>query len=401
MGELIKHHPLYAQLAQYDDSIAALNLSATVPQVATSNPAVVQQEAALQKELQTAAERTKKLLDAKSKTYQAREAQAISQALRASGSAPAAGTIAQQINATAQEQSASVISAAQRDLLGYRKALDAQDTAELQAAQRAISDRVTRTYRAKQDELQAKESALSLDLAQKDASERLSLRTRLASLAMDDTDRAAAKARLAALDRSEADAIGAMKNRDSMTLATLNAQLRDQIKSEMQAKANVVRGRSIVKLNEREADIRKQFAGGPVTATNVENGKTPDRVNASLPPAVRAQIVALHQDYQRQFNADAKSTIDDFNATRNDLKRRYDQLRGLDVSAQAGAAAEIAMLGKKREDLYGQIVAQIGREVRVIAKQKGVGVVVTDPVAGATGVDLTPDAMKDIESLHE
>lgn len=401
MNDLVKHHPLYPQLAQYNDSIAALNLNATVPQVAASNPELAKQEAELQKELETAATRTKTLLDEKSKEYQQKEAQAIAQALRASGSAPGAGAIAQQINTTARGQSQSVVAAAQSDFNAYRKALDAQDTAELQSAQKAITDRATRSFRAKQDELQAKEAALTLDLANKDAAERLSLRTRLGSLALDDADRAETKAKLDAIDRREADVVGAMKNRDQATLAALNTQLRAHVKNEMAAKENDVRSRSIAKLRTREADIRKEFGSGQTVATTVAGGRPASQVNPNLPPAVRARIVALHDDYQKQFDHDAKSTIDDFNATRLDLKRRYDQLHGLDSSARGGAVAEIASLSKKRDDLYGQIVAQIGREVRLIAQQKGVSVVVTDPVAGVVGVDLTPDAMKDIESLHE
>jgi len=36
-----------------------------------------------------------------------------------------------------------------------------------------------------------------------------------------------------------------------------------------------------------------------------------------------------------------------------------------------------------------------------IERQRGISVVLTDVVAPAAGVDLTPDAKKDIESLHE
>src|ERR1700744_6200269 len=60
MDQLVKHHPLYGQLAQYNDSITALNLAATVPQVAKPDATIAKQEAALQKELNDAADRTKK-----------------------------------------------------------------------------------------------------------------------------------------------------------------------------------------------------------------------------------------------------------------------------------------------------------------------------------------------------
>ena len=87
--------------------------------------------------------------------------------------------------------------------------------------------------------------------------------------------------------------------------------------------------------------------------------------------------------------------------TRADLTRRFQQLGAVDRTAQAGAAKQIDALVKQRGDLYGQMVAQIGREVKTIAEKRGINVVVSDVVAPAGGVDLTADAEKDIESLHE
>jgi hypothetical protein len=228
----------------------------------------------------------------------------------------------------------------------------------------------------------------------------LSLRTRLSSLALDDSQRDDARSQLAALDRSESDALAALKNRDGQTLAALAAQLRAGVQRDIQAKANEIHARSMAKLNVREADIRKQFAGGSLAAV-IKPGGAPAGKTGGLSPQLRSTIKALHENYQNQFNADAKSTIADFNRTRDDLRGRYEQLRGIDATAQSGANAQVASLKKKRADLYGQMVAQIGREVRLLAQARGISVVVTDPVANAGGVDLTSDAMKDIESLHE
>jgi hypothetical protein len=401
MTDLVKHHPLYSQLTGYDNSIQALNLRTVIPEVAKPDASILKAEAALQSELRAAAEHTRRLLAEKSAAYQAREQQAIALALGApAGQAPSAAQIAQEINRTARQQSQSVAAQANRDFDSYRKTLVAQDTGELRAAQKTLGDRAGRQYRAKQDELQAKESALSLAGANRDASERLSLRTRLSSLALDDSQRDAVRAQLAALDRGEADALAAMKNRDAQTLASLAAQLRADVQRQMQAKADEIHGRSIAKLNLREQDIRRQF-GGPPAATALPGANAAPGSVANLSPQLRATIKALHDNYQQQFNTDARSTIDDFAHTRDDLRRRYEQLRGIDASAQSGAAAQIASLTKKRADLYGQMVAQIGREVRLLAQARGISVVVTDPVANGGGVDLTSDALKDLESLHE
>ncbi len=402
MIDLVKHHPLYSQLSGYDESIQALNLRTIVPEVAKPDAAIVKEEAALQTELNAAADRTRRLLTQKSQLYQSREQQAIALALRASGQngAPSAAAIAQQINVTARGQATTVAAQAKRDFESYRKTLIAQDNGELLAAQRALADRAQRQYRAKQDELSAQESALSLALANRDAGTRLSLRTRLSSLALDDAQRDDVRAQLAALDRSESDPLAAMKNRDTQTLANLGARLRADVQRDLRAKADEIHGRSLAKLRFRERDIRSQFgAVGPGPAAVPAIGGAAG--GAALSAQLRATIAALHSNYQKQFNSDAKSTIDDFNRTRQDLRRRYEQLRGIDTAAQSEAAAQIAALTRKRADLYGQMVAQIGREVRLVALQRGIAVVVTDPVANAGGIDLTSDAMKDIESLHE
>jgi hypothetical protein len=156
-------------------------------------------------------------------------------------------------------------------------------------------------------------------------------------------------------------------------------------------------------LSQRQSALSKQIANAsaPVLQTAVVNGKPQAQVNPNLPPALRQRIEQLHNDYVKRFQSDAQTTIADFNKTRDDLSRRYAQLQGVDTNAQASANAQIATLRKKRQDLYQQMTGQIEREVRVIAQQRGISVVLTDVVAPAGGVDLTPDAMKDIESLHE
>ena len=300
---------------------------------------------------------------------------------------------------TAQSQSAGAGAQAQRDLDAYRKQLETQDTAQINAAQNTLAARADRTYHAKQDELSAKESALSLQLANADAAERLSLRTRLTSLALDDAARESANASLAALDRKEADALAAVRNRDSQTLEALQTQLRGSIQHDMQSQVADIHQRSVQRFQERATQLRTQFApaSGPLIATAPNGGQ---KVNPNLPPALRTRIEKLHADYMRAFQDDAKQTIADFQKTRTDLSRRYAQLTGTDAAAAQSAALEIQSLRKKHDQLYEQMVAQIDREVKTIAQERGVSTVVST-VAPAGGIDLTADAMKDIETLHE
>ena len=160
-------------------------------------------------------------------------------------------------------------------------------------------------------------------------------------------------------------------------------------------------------LSQRRATLAQQIrvspATGPVVQTQVVNGRAQQQINPNLPPALRARIEQLHSDYQKRFQSDAKTTIAQFKKTRDDLSRRYAELHGVDAGSQSGAAAQVAALRKKHDELYDQMVAQIDREVKLIAQQRGISVVLTSVMASppAGGVDLTPDALKDIESLHE
>ncbi|MEA2689908.1 MAG: hypothetical protein QOD51_2515 [Candidatus Eremiobacteraeota bacterium] len=404
MEELVQKHPLYDQLARYDRSIDAFNLTAIAPQVAKTDPHLAERERQLQKELHDAADRTQKLLSEKQQQYQQQESAAIAAAMRGAGqTGPSAAQIAGSVNATAQRQQTGVATQARHDLDAYRKTLQKQDQAQIGAAQKALADRADRTYRAKADELNSKESALSLKLASEDAPQRLALRTKLTSLALDDAAREDAQRQLTALDRKEADALAALRNRDQQTLAALNAQLRDQVQTDLNAQVATIQKRSLGSLSQRQASLLKQVTvqSGPVVRTNVINGRIQQQINPNLPPALRTRIEQLHNDYQKRFQDDAKTTIADFEKTRQDLSRRYAQLHGVDAGAQRDAQSQIASLRKKRGDLYDQMVAQIDREVRLIAQQRGISVVLTNVVAPAGGVDLTPDALKDIESLHE
>ena len=401
MDDLVKKHPLFGQLSQYDANIQALSLSGLVPHALADGPQLKAEEARLQAQLAAAAQRTQTLLAAKGKSYQARENAAIAAALRGAGAAggPSVAAIQSQMEGTARSQAAGAGAQAQRDLDAYRKQLEAQDNAQLQAAQRTLAARADRTYRAKADELNAKESALSLTMANADAAERLTLRTRLSSLALDDAAREDANKQLAGLDRKEADVLAALRNQDAQTLAALQKQLRAGIDRDMRAQVAQVRQRSVARLAERAGQLRTEFApaNGPLIATSA-NGAP--QVNPNLPPALRKRITQLHADYTQAFQNDAKATIADFQKTRADLSRRYAQLTGTDVAATQSAQLEIRTLEKKRDDLYQQMVAQIDREVKTIAQAHGVSTVVSS-VAPAGGVDLTGDAMKDIETLHE
>jgi len=400
MDELVKVHPLYSQLARLDEDMQALQLKSVGSEIALSGADLAKEEKALQKELDAAAARTKAALVGKEQEYTRREQAAIDAALGAGAgvTGPGGAQIAGSISAQGQAQAQAVTQIANRNLNAYRKELVDQDRRAERALQQALAESAERSYRAEADQVQKAESDYALQLASADAGPRLSLRTKLSNLALDDASRADVKSQLDAIDRKESDALGAMKNRDTDKLVALQKSLHDKMIAQLNVQVARIRKRTIGKLNERTADTQHALIG---QIGRVGGGPGGAPVAGGVSPEMKAKLLALHQKFQHDFNDDASKTVAQFQKTRADLMRRFAQISGVDVDSQAAANKQMSALQKQRGDLYNEMVEQIGREVKVIAEQRGINVVVSDVVAPAGGVDLTADAEKDIESLHE
>ena len=402
MKDLVPKHPLYPQLAKYDEDIAALQLkSVGGTQVASAGANIQREQAALQRELDDAASRTRTLLKEKQAEYQARENEAIKAALAASNgpAPPGAAAIASQIQTTSNEQAREVAHQAQANLEVYRKETIAQDQAAVNALRKSLGERADRTYRAKAEELREKESAFSLQMANNDAPQRLALRTKLSNLPLDDVSRKAITDQLQSLDRKEADALAAMRNRDQATLAALQTQLHTQTTTEFNQEASSIHQRTNAKLTERATQTRQQLLnqlGGPVAAAPAGAAAA-----ATLSPDMKAKLLALHKQYQGEFQRDADQTVKAFYKTKDDLSRRFAELHGVDATAQDDVRRQIDALQRQRDALYSEILAQIDREVKIVAERRSVGLVFGDIIVPVDGVDLTDDAAKDLESLHE
>jgi hypothetical protein len=397
MEPLVKKHPLYGRLAKLDDDIAALQLKAAGSEVAAGSGAqLAGQEAELRKQFDAATARAKKSLDALQTQYRARESEAIRQAL-AGGAAggPGGAAIEGGVAGTAAAQQSATLAQARGDLEAFRKQLLAQEEAQFNALQDSLNERATRTYRAKAEELSQQESGYSLELANRDSAERLSIRAKLSNLSLDEAERAGLRGQLEALDRREADDLAVVRNRNAATLDALQKQLQDQTRAELARSAQEMRKSSVAKLNERELKVRGTFQGqaGP---TGAQPSAAP-----GLTPEMKAKLEAIHKEYQAEFDRDAQSTFKELDATRSELAARFKRLHGVDADAQQGARTEIEGLQKQRSELYSQMLAQIAREVKALADKRGVSVVFNDVVAPAGGVDLTPEAEKDIESLQQ
>ncbi|HVN69570.1 MAG TPA: OmpH family outer membrane protein [Candidatus Binatia bacterium] len=390
LDEIVKHHPLYPQLTQLDDAIAAIDLRSAAPQVPRSASQIAAQTAELNRELRAAGERTNKILAQKQRDYVQREQQAVSAALAAAGVKNAGAVAAQQMSGASAQQAQQATQAANQDLMAYQQSVVAQDNAATSSIARQLQVQASQKYRAKAEQLQQNETDLSLRLTQQDAATRLSIKMRLSNLALDPAARKDAESQLAALNSKEEAQIDAQRNADAATLRAYRAQLDRETSDSIRSQVGAINAQTQAKLDERRNQVGTQLRslGPPTLPTN-------------LSPNVQAQVAAIHKQFVGQFQADAGKTIQEYNDTKTDLDRQFAALHGADVGATGAAAKELNALQKRRGDLYQQIVSQVETDATRIAKDRGFSIVFVNIWAAGGGYDLTNQVIKDIESQHE
>lgn len=390
IGDVVKHHPLYAQLSQLDDAIAAINLQSVAPHVPLGASQIAAQTAQLNRELYTAQVRANKILAQKQRDYEQRETQAVNAALAAAGIRGSGGQAAQQISGASAQQAQQAAQAASADLQAYQQSVIAQDNAASSSIARNLQTQAAQKYRAKAEQLQQNETDLSLQLTQQDAAQRLAIKMRLSNLALDPTQRRQAQDQLAAINARESAAVETQRNADAATLRAYRAQLDRQTGDAMRSQVGAITAQTRQKLEERRNQVGAQLRnlGPPQLPTNI-------------PPNVQSRIAEIHRQYVGQFHADASKTIADYNATKADLDRQFAALHGADVGATGAAAKELDALQKRRLELYQQIVAQVKRDASRIAKEQGFSIVFADIWSAAGGYDLTNEVIKDVEGQHE
>jgi hypothetical protein len=388
--DVVKHHPLYGQLSQLDDGIAAINLAAAAPRVPLSAAQITRETAQLNRELRDAQIRTNKILAQKQQDYATREHQAVAAALAASGVNGGGQFDARQMSATSAQQVQQAAEAANQDFAAYQQSVVAQDSAASSAIARQLQTQAAEKYRAKAEQLQQNETDLSLRLTQADATQRLAIKTRLSNLALDENARKQLGAQVAALNAKEAAEIEAQRRADAATLSAYRAQLDAQTNAAVRAQVGAISGQTRAKLEERRNEVGAQL-----------RSLGPPALPTKLPSGVREKISAIQQQFSSQFQADAAKTVGDYNVTKADLDRQFAALHGADVGATGAAAKELDALQKRRDVLYKQIVDQITREATRIAKDRGFSIVFVNIAQAEGGYDLTNDLIKDVESLHE
>lgn len=392
LDEVVKHHPLYDQLSQIDDAIAAINLAASAPQVPRSAKQIASDVKELNVELKQAQDRANKILAQKQADYNRKEQAAIAAALAASGEGGAgAAAAAAQLSAGSAQQAQSAAQTADREYVAYQQSVIAQNNAAFATISKQLQEQANRKYDALAEQLTQKEAAAQLKLSQADAPTRLTIKTRLSNLALDDATRKSLQAQLTAMEKREADAAARQRAADEKTLLAFRRQLQQQTAAAVSAQAAKLRSQTQAQLQSRRNEVSSQLRGLGA----------PPPLPANLSPATKAKIQQIQQQFAASFQADAQQTIDDYNATKDDLDRQYAALHGADVGATGAAAKQLADLQRRRGDLYDKIVAQIQNETARIARDRGLKVVFVDVEATPGGYDLTDEVTKDIESLHE
>lgn len=394
LDEIVKKHPLYGQLSQIDSNIDALSLRALGPAVPKTGAEIARETQQLNAELRAAQARANDQLRGRQNDFAQREQTAIRAAIVAAGENPGAAP-AQAMQNTAAAQAASVSAQANSDFGKYQQAVIAQDQAAVSAVSRQLQARAERQYRQRADELSSKESQVSLELATRDSAQRISLRAKLNNLALDDALRAQVKAQLAALDRKESDGVAAMRKNDSATLAAYQAKLRAQTSADIAKQAGAIHDQTKAKLAARHASVSSQVN------SVIQSLGAPAGDRGSLSASTQAKITQIDRHYKEQFKAEVGKTMADYKRTRADLDARFAELHGVNATSQGSVARQLDGLHRERDQLYNQIVAHIRREVQTLAAARGLKVVFINLVAPVGGIDLTADAMKDVESLHE
>lgn len=400
MDVLLKAHPLYPELVRLDDDVAALELQDGGAASRRSDARIVQEVQTMRRDLGSAQERTQKELAEKQISYIRQENAAIAEILALGGvSAQSANAIERQIAQASREQGKIIDEHAKKNLQEYRLRMIAQSDAALSSVRESLLDRTDRVYRIRSDEYVQKEAAFVLEQAHRDAIERLLLRARLADLALDKPARTQIQARLDAIGKQERDELGAVHNRNQAALSIYQRQLNDDKQTQESREVQEMRVRTNAKLSDSADQTQLQGLGQVGTIT--ESPRLPGRAAGVLSPIFRDKLITLHKRYQTTYAEDAQRTVRQFAKTAKQLSARFDRLAGIDASAQESAQREIEDLRKQREELYGQMVAQIDREVKIVAGRRRIGNVSAKVTIVGAGIDLTHDAAKSIESLHE
>ncbi|MGA2758868.1 MAG: hypothetical protein ABSF08_00935 [Candidatus Cybelea sp.] len=390
IDEAVKRDPLYPQVSQLDDAIAAITLKSSAPAVPLGARQIAAHTQELNRELRAAQDRANKILAEKQRSYAAREQQAVAAALTAAGIPGAGALAAAQMSGASAASEQQATTAANADLQAYQQSVVAQDNAATNSIANQLQTQAAQKFRAKAEQLQQNETDLTLRLTQQDAGARLAIKMRLSNLAMDPAARQKAQSDLASINAKESAQVGAQRSADAATLKAYRAQLDRETGDAIRSQVGAISAQTKAKLEEHRDAVGSQL-----------QRLAPVAPSTHLSPKVQAQIAQIQRQYAGEFAADTSKTIAEYNATKSDLDKQFAALHGADVGATGAAAKELDSLQKRRDELYQQILAQVQRDATRIAKDRGLSIVFVNIWAAAGGYDMTNQVISDIESQHE
>jgi hypothetical protein len=297
VAALVRDHPLYGTLAQYDRQIAALNATLHT-QFANATAQATNARAAVSRDLTRASSVTQRV---------------------ASAGFPAA-----QPPVAAN---------------GYLSVLQSQSQSDYANFISAINARTQRAYTNRAQTLRESESNLELDIARKDAPQRLQLRAQLQTLDLTPQQRAFLTSQLATLQRRETAQLDALRSADAQILESYRKQVNAQAQSGAAA---------------MQAKIRASVDANVAAHRNVAAMNT---------PAMRAQ-------YQKLMRAPLPGA-QAYATAQRDLTADFSGIATANADAVASTRAEIAALQRDRSALRATIVSQIEAEANAIAHSRG------------------------------
>lgn len=359
---LLPAHPLYGTLAQYDRQIAALRATLHTPQFAHASGDIDASISGLRSDLNAAAARINALVERRADAYAARVDAAASAILAgADASAPSQADVRAQVQRAYQAEYAQLRSGANHDMEAYRQALLAQQQHAYGEFLHSVQNRTQQAYAARAQELREQESALLLNLSRTHSAQRLQLQAKLQTLYLRPEQRAAYRARLQTLQRSEDAKVAALRRRDAGTLARYRDDLLAQADSAIAKMSAELTARTAANLAARRDVLAAQHAA---SAARLPSGAASS--SASMPPTadLRARVSSLRENARKDFTATADATLSAYAGAQSDLAGRFGTLRDADRESGSAALAQIEQLRRDRDSLYREISSQIAEAER-------------------------------------
>lgn len=371
VNALLPKHPLYAALGDYDRQIAVLQ--GTLHTRFSNADAVIEHaSSAVQHDLSHTSQFAS---SAASRTQFA--SSPVMQSL--SKHEPA-----DNIRQNYQSQHAALEGAAQHQMDAYRSALLAQEQHAYQTFVQSVTRRSQEAYDARAQELREKESALLLELARRDAPQRLSLRAKLQTLALTGERRSRLEAQLHAIQAHEDAAVASLRRVDKTVLAAYEKQVRTKADSDIAHMHSSLQARTAATLAARERVLAAQ---------------TSNASSLQLPPAAGAANASEMQTaYQSLLNAPRQDTSA-YAAASSDLTQHFRSLRSANDADTQSVRSQISSLQHDKSALRKKMIAQIMSQAEKVAKARGYSAVYPASSAPSGSADVTPAVASALQSL--